>query len=214
VSADRWDAVYAREGKRWGDGPGELARVAAAELRGRPHLRILDAGCGYGRDALFLARELGAVVVGVDPASEAIELARAATPPGAALEFRTCGVEDVSDGPYDVVLVSNVYHVLRPAGRAALRERVAVLVPPGGLLYVSTLAVGDPEHYGAGTPVPGDKGSFEGSTYLHFSTPATLRREFAAFAPLRVYEHAFVEPHADGEAHRHLHVIMIAQRRP
>lgn len=211
--ADRdWDRVYAVQGRRWGEAPGEAARIAAETLSGRGGLRLLDVGCGYGRDSVFLARTLSAAVVGIDPSREAIELARSAACRGLDLEFRTARIEDVHDGPYDAVLVSNVYHVMRPVVRAALRRRVAALLPPGGLLFLSTLAVGDPQHYGGGTPMVGDEQSFETATrYLHFSTAASLRREFAAFEVVRVYEHDFEEALTCGEAHRHRHVVFVGR---
>jgi hypothetical protein len=161
-------------------------------------------------------------VVGVDPAAAGIEQAVASTPPELAaaagvdgpglVEYRRCRIEDVDDGPYDVVFVSNVYHVLPPAARVALRERVSALLRAGGFLLVSTLAVGDLSHYGTGRPVPGDPESFAGEYYLHFSTEESLRAEFAAFDVMRLYRHEFVEPQADGPDHHHVHVVMLARK--
>ena len=44
-----WDARYAVDGRLWGDGPSELARLAVARLRpyARRDLAILDVGCGW-----------------------------------------------------------------------------------------------------------------------------------------------------------------------
>jgi SAM-dependent methyltransferase len=76
-----WDFDYRERGRIWGDGPSELlkatlplVRRAAAE-KGR--LRILDIGCGYGRDVAALIAEVDADVLAVDPSCVAVEMARA-----------------------------------------------------------------------------------------------------------------------------------------
>jgi SAM-dependent methyltransferase len=220
---DRWHKAYSA-GRRWGDQPGELARLAVGwlpESGADGSWRLLDVGCGYGRDAVFLARELGVRVVGIDPAAAGIELALASAPAGLsatsgsggpALGFRCCGIEAVDDGPYDVVFVSNVYHVLPPEGRAALRERVHTLLRPGGFLLLSTLAVGDPTHCGLGCPVPGDPEPFVEDAALYFSTEESLRAEFAAFDVLRLLRHDFIELQSDGPNHHHVHLVLMARR--
>ncbi len=162
---------------------------------------------------MFLARELGAAVVGIDPAAKAIELARGLAAAGASLEFRRAVIDDVDDGPYDAVFCANTYHVLRPPARLALAGRVPALLRPGGFFFLSTLAVGDPEHYGRGRPVAGDADSWlDGDRYLHFSSPDSLERAFGALRTERLVRHAFTEPHAGGTAHRHLHWLLVARK--
>lgn len=51
----------------------DLARVAGVDAR----TRVLDLCCGCGGPALYLARQTGCRIVGVDRSSEAIHLARA-----------------------------------------------------------------------------------------------------------------------------------------
>jgi SAM-dependent methyltransferase len=214
----RWEQTYSQEGKRWGDEPGELARMAVARLTEEPagarHLRILDVGCGYGRDSAYLARELGAAVVGIDPAAKAIELARGLAPPDLALDYRRAVINDMVDGPFDVVFTANTYHVLRPPARLALAGRVPDLLPPGGIFFLSTLAVGDPQHYGRGLPVAGDEESWlDGETYLHFSSEVALGREFGALHVDQLVRHEFDEPHAGATTHRHVHWLLVAHKK-
>jgi tellurite methyltransferase len=216
----RWERIYSAEGKRWGTEPGELARVAVARLNeertgaatSRP-LRILDVGCGYGRDSVYMARELEAAVVGIDPAAKAIELACGLAPAGLALEYRRAVIDDVDDGPFDAVFTANTYHVLRPPARLTLARRVPGLLADGGFFFLSTLAVGDPQHYGRGWTVAGDEESWlDSETYLHFSSEAALEREFRDLHIERLARHQFDEPHAGGTAHRHVHLLMIARK--
>src|SRR4030095_7136241 len=60
-----WGREYARTPDRfiWGTGPSSLAREVSARLA--PGARVLDLGCGEGRDSVFLA-EQGHAVVGLE----------------------------------------------------------------------------------------------------------------------------------------------------
>lgn len=101
-------------------------------LRGRivPGMRILDAGCGYGRNLVYFLNE-GYEVYGVDQDPEAI----AALPPG---NFRVEPIEAMSfpDAFAAVVLSSAVLHFARNDAHfdAMLRSMWRVL-KPGGLLF-------------------------------------------------------------------------------
>jgi len=112
-------------------------------LRGRlqPGMRVLDAGCGSGRNLVYLLRS-GYDVFGADSDVDAIEAVRvlAATLapqlPGA--NFRAETVEEMSfpDGFADVVLSSAVLHFARDDRHfeAMVTEMWRVL-RPGGLLF-------------------------------------------------------------------------------
>ena len=112
-------------------------------LRGRigRGMRILDAGCGSGRNLVYFLRE-GYDVYGVDADAQAVESTRrlAASlapglPPG---NFRRETIEEMSfpSGFADVVLSSAVLHFARDDDQflAMLRSTWRVL-KPGGLLF-------------------------------------------------------------------------------
>ena len=218
-----WDDRYRDGGLLWGEQPSELAAVAIGRLRelgpAAARLRLLDLGCGYGRDALVLWRELGLSVTGVDGAARAIELARAALPVDARARvlYRIAALDDLGDGGalgaerFDVVYSSNVYHLLDPAGRAVFRAAVRDRVTPGGLVFVSTLSARDPEHHGRGRPVPGDPGSFIDHTYLHFCTRDELGRTFDFLDLERVEELAYLEERPSAPPHDHVSWIVVGR---
>ena len=112
-------------------------------LRGRiaPGMRILDAGCGHGRNLVYLLRE-GYQVFGVDSDARAIDavrrLARSLAPALPADNFRVEAVEAMSfpDAFADVALSSAVLHFARDDDRfeAMLRGTWRIL-KPGGLFF-------------------------------------------------------------------------------
>ncbi len=121
-------------------------------LRGNiaPGMRVLDAGCGGGRNLVYLLRE-SYEVFGVDASAEAVEHLRsvaARLAPGLdAGNFRVETVEAMSfpDGFADVVISNAVLHFARDDAQfeAMLRKMWRVL-RPGGMLFcrlASTIGV-------------------------------------------------------------------------
>jgi SAM-dependent methyltransferase len=114
---------------------GGMRALAAAMLdpfyAQRRDLRILDAGCGTGGNALFLQRY--GCVVGLDLAPEAMELGRARLDGRLA---RSSVLElPFADECFDLVTSFDVlYHQGVPDEQVALRETRRVLRPGGRLL--------------------------------------------------------------------------------
>ena len=112
-------------------------------LRGhiRPGMRLVDAGCGSGRNLIYFFRE-GYEVFGVDTDMHAIEytrrLAALLAPDLPADNFRLEAIEEMSfpDAFAEVVLSSAVLHFARSDEHfeAMLRATWRVL-KPGGLLF-------------------------------------------------------------------------------
>ena len=102
-------------------------------------LRILDIGCGAGILSEPLAR-LGADVVGIDPAGENIEIAKAhADEGGVEIDYRATTAEELAaDGEqFDIVLAMEVVeHVIDVPAFVAT---CASMVKPGGLMVAATL---------------------------------------------------------------------------
>ena len=102
-----------------------------------PRPRVLVAGCGQGHEALFIRKELGGQVIGVDVAVQWDPAMNS----GAGVpdfELLPASVIDLpfADDSFDVIFYHHVIeHVSDPAG--SLRELARVLCP-GGLIYVGT----------------------------------------------------------------------------
>jgi tellurite methyltransferase len=112
-------------------------------LKGRitPGMRILDAGCGAGRNLVYLLRG-GYDVYAVDLDAEAVDsvrsLARALAPALPKSNFRVEAVEHMSfdDACADVVVSSAVLHFARDdAHFDAMLQGAWRVLKPGGLFF-------------------------------------------------------------------------------
>ena len=112
-------------------------------LRGNiaPGMRVLDAGCGFGRNLVYLLRQ-GTEIFGVDASPDAVAFVRQLSaqlaprlPPE---NFQVAALEQMAfpDAFADVVLCNSVLHFARDAAhfRAMLAELWRCL-RPGGLLF-------------------------------------------------------------------------------
>ena len=193
-----WNTTYESDKKVWGDNPSQLAVVAYNYLResqgfkNRKDIFILDLGCGYGRDAIFLAQNLPCHILGLDNSQPAIDMAKQSLKGtlGKQIEFLCYDFTNVSD-KYDVIFVSNLYQVLKPQERTKLRETIKRCLKPDGILFLSTFSVRDPEFYGKGTPVDGEPNSFFDIRYMHLCTRQELEQDFDFLTINALYEHKF-----------------------
>jgi SAM-dependent methyltransferase len=123
-------------------------------LRGRlePGMKILDAGCGGGRNLFYLA-QAGFEVSAVDQSSQAVETVRRRLErleieiPSERLRVESLEELSFPDGAFDAVLASAVLHFA--PSHAAFRRMVDELwrvTAPGGLLFArlaSTIGIED-----------------------------------------------------------------------
>jgi tellurite methyltransferase len=112
-------------------------------LRGNiaPGMRVLDAGCGSGRNLMYLLRE-GYEVFGVDGSAEAVGWVRAMAaklrPELPATNFRAEAIEAMSfpDGFADVVVCNAVLHFARDDAQfEGMMRGLWRVLRPGGLLF-------------------------------------------------------------------------------
>lgn len=122
-----------------------------------PLARVLDLGCGNGRNLIFLARTYGMRGVGYDISSEAIKLAKRVsrlrlpvrsqtqagqTSDGQANDLPIVytarsieGAIDLPDRSVDMVLDMMTSHFLKEKEREVLRGEVVRVLKPGGWLF-------------------------------------------------------------------------------
>lgn len=137
-----YDIGYASVPCFWGAEPGSLVRRGVELLGGVQGKKVLDAGCGEGKNAAFLAGQ-GAAVDAVDISEWALRNAASAWPHQVA-DGVTFAVGDVRDtpltGPYDIVVLYGLLHcVPGHTEKRQLVERLKRLTAPDGLHIVCAL---------------------------------------------------------------------------
>ncbi|GIW85857.1 MAG: hypothetical protein KatS3mg108_0181 [Isosphaeraceae bacterium] len=150
MSRERFEPMYA-DRPPWDIGGPQPAMIQAAEaglIRGD----VLDAGCGTGELALWLASR-GHKVLGIDVVPAALEQARAkAAERGLAQHAEFVLADALELGSlgrsFDTVVDCGLFHTFDDAERARYVEALGHVVPPGG--HVILLCFSDAEPPGDG----------------------------------------------------------------
>lgn len=118
----------------------------AGEIRGS----VLDAGCGTGENALYLASR-GHEVWGIDFVASAIEQARAkAAQRGLAVTFELADALQLGNlgRTFDTVIDAGLLHVFSDADRARYIESLRVALVPGGRFHFLSFSDRTPDIIG------------------------------------------------------------------
>lgn len=144
-----FDAVYRGEGladipfdKPPWDIEGPQPQLVRMEQEGAIRGRVLDAGCGAGENAIFLA-ERGYPVTGVDGSPSAVEIAqRRASERGVDVTFRVADATRMDGVPqeYDTVLDSALYHCLPEDARGSYAAALHAVAKPGARMHLLCFA--------------------------------------------------------------------------
>ena len=144
-----FDALYRRAADEraipWDIG-GPQPSVIMLERDGRIRGEVLDAGCGVGGNAIFLARR-GHRVTGVDSAADAIAIAkRDAERQGADVDFTVADAVTLPgyDGRFDTVVDSALFHVLDGEQQQRYIQCLHRVTQPGAMLAILCLSEQSP----------------------------------------------------------------------
>ncbi len=145
TSAKFWDRVAAGYSEQpIADTESYARKLAETQALMRPHMTVLEFGCGTGSTALEHASRVAQIdAIDISGAMIAISRQKAERAGVDNVVFRQSSVEDFDapDGAYDMVLALNLLHLLpdRTAGLAKIHR----LLKPGGLFISSTVCLAD-----------------------------------------------------------------------
>ena len=133
---EQFESMYAATAP-W-DIPGPQPAFVALEEAGEIRGSVLDAGCGTGEHALYLASK-GHEVWGIDFVPVAIERAKAkAKERGLNVHFQQANALELEnlDRPFDTVIDSGLFHTFSNDERPTYVAGLAKILRPGGRLHM------------------------------------------------------------------------------
>jgi 2-polyprenyl-3-methyl-5-hydroxy-6-metoxy-1,4-benzoquinol methylase len=151
--------------------------------------RVLDIGCGAGRNSRWFAQQ-GAVVQGIDLAAPLLDSVRATMPASVTLTALDVLRDPLPAGQFDLVYDSGCFHHIAPHRRITYLERVLPAVRPGGRFGIVTFAAEQMES-------PADH-QIVTSGDTHGGMAFTLADLETIFAPLNAIELRPVRPDHEG----------------
>ena len=144
---DRFASYYAAPRAPWDIGRPQRAFLEAGDAI---HGRVLDAGCGTGDLALWLA-DRGCTVTGVDFLEQPLAAARRkAADRGLAVNFLQMDARALGEIPerFDVVTDCGLFHVFDDEGRTAYVAALEKLLEPGAKVFLLCFATAEPGTHG------------------------------------------------------------------
>ena len=134
TSSGQYQQRYDQEAYYWGLAPSSMCYEVMKLLPPTRPLRVLDIGCGEGKDAVFFARN-GYEVTAFDVAESGLEKARRlADAAGVHVNlFRADLLDFRPDGEYDIVFSSGVLHYIPEHLRSEILFSYQAHTTPGGV---------------------------------------------------------------------------------
>lgn len=196
---------YSSEDYYWGISPNSLCYEIMKLMPPVKPLKVLDIGCGEGKDAVFLARN-GYIVSAYDITEKGVEKARIlAEKCGVQVNFFRADMRDYRlEDCYDIIFSSGVLHFLEPQLRQEFLDNLKEHTNEGGL-NVFNAFVTKPF-----VAIPPDKA--EGENERHYWKSGELFTYYHDWYFERMDEVVF-DCNSGGRPHQHCMDIMIAGKR-
>lgn len=150
INAD-YEKRYQTEDYYWGLEPNRLCYDIMKLKPPIKPLKVLDIGCGEGKDAVFLARN-GYIVSALDATDKGIEKGKKlAEKCGVLVDFFKANIEDFRlKENYDIILCSGVMHFIKPEYRNDIFQNLKEHTNQNGIqamnVFVEKLFIEVPEN--------------------------------------------------------------------
>lgn len=142
---ERYKTVHARSIRWFGDTPSPIVSEVISRYGIKKTDKILEIGCGEGRDALPLLAA-GYDLLATDVSPEAIAYCQALSPTHASHFRRLDCVKESLTQKFDLIVAVAVLHMLVPdADRTAFYHFLAEHLAPDGIALVCTMGDGKTE---------------------------------------------------------------------
>jgi SAM-dependent methyltransferase len=206
-----WNEKYLREGLIWGKSPSMGARIFAEHVKARGKAKVLEIGCGYGRDSAYLAGK-GCRVTGIDASRPAIDMARRIWT-GLNIAFKQGTGEDLEFAvkSFEAVWSSNFLHLFRRKKRELLVREMDRVLDAGGLLAFSVASTDDPG-YGKGQALSRRTFMVKGKL-MHYYDKKEVLGTMKGFNILEGKEVKETVKHASGAVHRHVNWVVVGEKK-
>lgn len=138
ISQDRpitiYEEAYQTQNYYWGTEPNSACYQVLQLFPPTRRVKLLDVGCGEGKDAVFFARN-GYDVMAFDVSSAGVEKTRRlAERAGVHVEVFKADIQDYRlDTQVDIIFSSGVLHYIKPEFRRDIFENYKKFTQPGGL---------------------------------------------------------------------------------
>lgn len=133
----QYEKFYDTDAYYWGTEPASFLPGLIAYADRDPHeLRVLDIGCGEGKDAVFMAQQ-GCTVSAFDITVSGIRKTNAlAAARGVSVNAWTDDINTfTAEGPFDIIYSTGTIQYLAPENIAPFFEKVKSLTAPGGIVH-------------------------------------------------------------------------------
>ncbi|BFH61872.1 methyltransferase domain-containing protein [Paenibacillus azoreducens] len=148
VSQDKpvtvYEETYKTQEYYWGTVPNEVCYQVLQLMPPTKHVKLLDIGCGEGKDAVFFARN-GYDVTAFDVTDAGVEKTKKlAAQTGVHVHVFKADIVDYRlDTHFDILFSSGVLHYIKPDFRQEIFENYKQFTNPGGM-HVFNAFVGKP----------------------------------------------------------------------
>jgi len=184
-----FEDVYSAKPRPYGDGPSEAAKVLAEHLaKVKPGAKptVLDLGCGYGRDCIYMAKQ-GCEVTGVDTSRRGVLTGQLwAKQEGLDVRFMTKDIFDtgIPDKTFDGILCVGVLEFIDIRWRPKIGHEIWRMAQQGGSIGIMARSTDDPD-LGKGKDMGDNTWEVKMGLQVHFYTERELKAMFPDFERLK-----------------------------